>query len=99
MKSQLVFPVDVSISFLSAPALFAFRAATTMVKPFFASSSAVTLPTPSVAPVIRQIGFFISRRLACVLRFQALAPLWTGRRAEPLKARGPRRGWDARTHA
>jgi hypothetical protein len=67
-----VVPASIARRYLDLPdcasALFAFRAARTTVKAFLASSSAVTLPTPSVAPVIRQIRLFISRPLVCALR-------------------------------
>src|ERR1700739_4760148 len=42
--------------FVTASALAAWRQASTTAKPLRASSVAVALPTPSVAPVMRQIG-------------------------------------------
>jgi hypothetical protein len=50
-------PVSAAISRRTASAFASLRATTTTVKSLLARAIAVALPTPSVPPVIRQIGF------------------------------------------
>src|ERR671931_2913352 len=51
---------DARISCVTASAFCPLRAAITTRKPFLASSRAVAFPTPSVAPVIKQTGWFMA---------------------------------------
>jgi hypothetical protein len=53
-------PDAAAISRLVSSAFARLRAASATVNPFLASTCAVALPIPSVAPVIKQIGFAIT---------------------------------------